>query len=149
MRTKDILHCCINLPDLDEGIVFFRDLLGFGLRGPQVVLDPQWVGALVGLEDPELLSATVELPTGNEIELLEFRRPRTEQTVTRRITDVGISVLTLVVEGIDDLVERLTEAGYPPVGEVVHIDGGDNGDARAVHVHGPGGVPVTLLERVG
>lgn len=146
MRALSILHPCITIPDLDEGIMFFRDLLGFELaeRG---VHDPKQLGPLLAMEDPDVPVAIVMCPDGTNIELLEFRRPRGELTVTRRFEDVGISVVTVIVDDVTAVTERLAAHGYPAKGVIVPFAGPDR-DLLAVHVLGPGGIPLTLGEWV-
>jgi catechol 2,3-dioxygenase-like lactoylglutathione lyase family enzyme len=146
VRALSILHPCITIPDLDEALVFFRDLLGFeeAHRGNH---DPEELGPLHALDDPDVPVAIVACADGTNIELLEFRRPRGELTVTTRFQDVGISVVTIIVDELDAALQRLTEHGYPPKSEVVPFAGAER-DLRAVHVLGPGGIPLTIGEWV-
>jgi hypothetical protein len=81
------------------------------------------------------------IPT--EIELLEFRRPRGELALDSRPQDVGVRVVTVIVDDVDAAAERLAEHGYPAKGAIVPFIGPDR-DLRAVHVPGPGGIPLTL-----
>lgn len=146
MRALSILHPCITIPDLEQALGFFRDLLGFTVTY-QGVHVPGQLGPLLGLADPDVPVAIVTCADGTEIELLEFRHPRGEPAVTARFQDVGIAVVTVIVDEIDAVVERLTEHGYPPKGDIVPFIGEER-DLRAVHVHGPGGIPLTLGEWV-
>jgi catechol 2,3-dioxygenase-like lactoylglutathione lyase family enzyme len=142
VRALSILHACITIPDMDEALVFFRDLLGFEVadRGAH---DPLELGPLLDMPDPDVPVAIVTCPDGTEIELLEFRRPRGEQAVTSRFEDVGISVVTVIVDELDAMTARLAEHGYPAKGKIVPFAGPDR-DLRAVHILGPGGIPLTL-----
>jgi catechol 2,3-dioxygenase-like lactoylglutathione lyase family enzyme len=144
MRALSILHPCITIPDMEEALVFFRDLLGFEVadRGAH---DPKQLGPLLGLDDPDVPVAIVTCADGTEIELLEFRRPRGELVLDSRPQDVGVRVVTVIVDEVDAVVERLAEHGYPPKGAIVPFVGPDR-DLRAVHVPGPGGIPLTLGE---
>jgi catechol 2,3-dioxygenase-like lactoylglutathione lyase family enzyme len=146
MRALSILHPCITIPDMEEALVFFRDLLGFEVadRGAH---DPKQIGPLLDLADPDVPVAIVRCPDGTEIELLEFRRPRGESVVTSRFEDVGISVVTVIVDDVDALTERLATRGYPPKGAIVPFTSPER-DLRAVHILGPGGIPLTLGEWV-
>ena len=142
MRALSILHPCITIPDMDEALVFFRDLLGFEVadRGAH---DPKQLGPLLDMDDPDVPVAIVTCPDGTEIELLEFRRPRGSATVTSRFEDVGVSVVTVIVDDVDAMTQQLAEHGYPPRGIIVPFVGPER-DLRAVHVAGPGGIPLTL-----
>lgn len=142
MRALSILHPCITIPDLDEAIVFFRDLLGFELaeRGAH---DPKQLGPLLAMDDPDVPLAIVTCPDGSNIELLEFRRPSGELAVTTRFEDVGISVVTVIVDDVEAAAARLAAHGYPPTGVIVPFAGQDR-DLLAVHVAGPGGIRLTL-----
>ena len=142
MRALSILHPCVTVPDLTEALAFFRDLLGFEVadQGRHV---PEQLGPLLGMADPDVPVAIITCPDGTEIELLEFRRPRGEPEVTSRFEDVGISVVTVIVDEVDAMTERLAQHGYPAKGTIVPFVGPDH-DLRAVHVLGPGGIPLTL-----
>jgi catechol 2,3-dioxygenase-like lactoylglutathione lyase family enzyme len=144
MRALSILHPCITVPDLDEALVFFHDLLGFEVadRGAHA---PKEIGPLLDLEDPDVPVAIVTCPDGTEIEVLEFRRPRGEKVVAARFQDVGISVVTVIVDEVDAMAELLAAHGYPAKGAIVPF-ANDGRDLRAVHVLGPGGIPLTLGE---
>ena len=146
MRALSILHPCVTIPDMDEALVFFRDLLGFEVaeRGFH---DPRQLGPLLDMDDPDAPVAIVKCPDGTEIELIEFRRPRGQPAVTRPFEDVGISVVTVIVDEVDAVAERLAEHGYPAKGAIVPFVGPER-DLRAVHVLGPGGIPLTLGEWV-
>jgi catechol 2,3-dioxygenase-like lactoylglutathione lyase family enzyme len=142
MRALSILHPCITIPDMEEALAFFRDLLGFEVAD-QGAHDPKQLGPLLALDDPDVPVAIVTCPDGTEIELLEFRRPRGELSQESRPQDVGVRVVTIIVDEVDAMTARLAQAGYPPLGEIVPFAGPDR-DLRAVHVPGPGGIPLTL-----
>jgi catechol 2,3-dioxygenase-like lactoylglutathione lyase family enzyme len=139
-----ILHCCVNVPDMDEALVFFRDLLGFEVAAQGKHKQGE-VGPLLAMHDIDVLVAIVTLPDGTEIELLEFRRPLGTAADARTFEDVGISVLTLIVDDVEATARTLAEHGYPAHGEIVPFEGPER-DLVAVHVHGPGGIPLTLGE---
>lgn len=144
MRVLSVLHPCIAVGDMAEALVFYRDLLGFEVE-KQFVHAVDEVGPLAGLDDPDVPAAIVKCPDGTEIELLEFRRPLGSSVVTRRFEDVGVAVITLVVDEIDALVERLARNGYPSNGPIVPFTSPE-GVFRAVHCPGPDGTLFTLGE---
>src|ERR1700759_2296014 len=94
MRALKVLHPCLTVSDLDEALVFYRDLLGFEVE--LFTHDPEALGTLLAMTDPHVPSAIVKCPDDTEIELLEFQRPRGESVVTRRFEDSGVMVITLV-----------------------------------------------------
>jgi catechol 2,3-dioxygenase-like lactoylglutathione lyase family enzyme len=138
------LHCCVNVPDLDEALVFFRDLLGFEVTSTGVCEESQ-IGPLLRMQDTEVPVAIVSCPDGTEIEVLEFRSPKGKTVDKRRFEDVGISVLTLIVDDVEATTEVLAANGYARYGEIVPFVGPER-DLMAVHVRGPGGIPFTLGE---
>jgi catechol 2,3-dioxygenase-like lactoylglutathione lyase family enzyme len=146
MRVLSVVHCCVSVPDLEDAIGFFRDILGFDLTG-QGVHDPAVFGPFALMDEPDVPYAVVTCPDGTEVELLEYRNPRGRQRDTRRLEDVGISVLTLEVDDVEGLMQRLSDAGYPPFGELMPWGGPDE-KFLAVHVHGPGDIPVTIGQRI-
>jgi catechol 2,3-dioxygenase-like lactoylglutathione lyase family enzyme len=142
VRALSILHPCITIPNMEEAVVFFRDLLGFTLADRDTH-DPKQLGPLLAMDAPDVPVAIVTCPDGTEIELLEFRSPRGEQAVSRRFEDVGISVVTVIVDDVTAMTERLAAHGYRAQGSIVPFVGQDR-DLLAVHVLGPGGIPLTL-----
>lgn len=126
---------------MEEAFVFFRDLLGFEVAH-EGLYDPDVIGPFAGVVDPDISYAIVKCPDGSEIELLEWRRPKGRTEDPRKVEDVGIAVVTLLVDNVDASIELLTQNGYPAKGPV--IAWGPNGEFRAVHLHGPGGIPVTI-----
>jgi catechol 2,3-dioxygenase-like lactoylglutathione lyase family enzyme len=144
MPVLSVLHCCVNVPDMEEALVFFRDLLGFDLLMRGMHSDEQ-IGPLLRMEDTEALVAIIGCPDGSEIELIEFRRPRGEIRCKRQFEDVGISVLTLIVDDVETVSKKLSRNGYPSWGDIVPFKGLER-DLLAVHVQGPGGIPITLGE---
>jgi lactoylglutathione lyase len=134
-------HPIITVPDLDEGLNFFRDLLGFEVART-FAQDPNEIGPLLGIEGPDVRAAILTASDGTEIELMEFAHPTGQRQVQRRPEDAGLMTVTIIVDDLDAMLHRLTTGGYPDRGPIVSFAG----SIRAAICMGPGGVPLLIGE---
>jgi len=144
MSVRTILHCCVTVYDMEEAIGFFRDLLGFKVVSDGM-FEPDELGPLLDMSEPDCRTVCVRCPDESEIELMEFRRPQGELRVARRFEDAGIAVLTLIVDDVEETVGTLADNGYPARSPVVRFEGPER-DLWAFHCYGPSGLPLTIGE---
>ena len=144
-RVTGIFHAVIAVPDLDEALRFYRDLLGL-----EVTLrwdhDPATLSRLTGYAEPVASAATLAAPDGSEIELAEFRRPEGRPTVEKRWEDAGLSFITLTCDDLEATVARLRHAGTRFVGDIVDYALQDGAIVRVVYCFAPEGTTITLIE---
>ena len=137
----------MTVADMETTMKFYRDILGFELKGTAefasnpAILD--MVGAPAGGQFRQLAGS---VPTTNaHIEFYEFRNlPRTPFRL--RIPDPGSPALSLRVTGLDALLKRIKDTGYKVItvgGEPIAL-----GATRNVFVEDPNGVAVELIEAV-
>ena len=100
MPVLSVLDCCVTVPDLDDALVFFGDLLGFDVEATGTHEQAR-SDALLGLDGARARYAIVTCPDHTEIELLEFRSPRGKPRDTRLPRYAGISVLTPIVDDLE------------------------------------------------
>jgi catechol 2,3-dioxygenase-like lactoylglutathione lyase family enzyme len=139
-----IFHAVVVVSTMDEGIRFFRDLLGMRVTF-DAMHDPASLETLLGLAVPRVRSVVVECPDGSEIELAQFLDAHS-QPVTRPFDQPGINLLSLRVTDIGALVERLTAGGYTFTSGVVTQPLPDGAAAKVVVCRGPDGIAITLTE---
>lgn len=123
MTINGINHVGIVTADLDRMIAFYRDALGFELRGGSEWRDSELVDSIIGV--PHSAARSVVLAAGNlYIELFEYLNPRTKvPSAPRQPYDGGYTHICIDVSDIDAVCTRLTAAGVrfnrqPPHGEM-------------------------------
>ena len=139
-----IFHAVVVVSAMDEGIRFFRDLLGMRVTFDEMH-DPALLEKLLQLPAPRVRSVIVECPDGSEIELAQFLDAES-RPVTRLFDQPGINLLSLRVTAIEALVERLTAGGYTFTSDVVSQPLPDGAVAKVVVCRGPDGIAITLTE---
>ena len=117
--VKKLMHVAIAVPDLDEALEFYRDVLGF--TSVFQTRTDEADGRLLGFDQDEIgLYAHHILAAGagddaTEINLVEFTDPRTRtgDATRSQMNDVGITRLALLVESVADAFEAIRT--YPGV----------------------------------
>lgn len=132
MSIKKIEHIAIVVPDIEQALTFWRDVLGLELSHLEEVLEQE---ALVAF-----------LPVGeSEVELVE---PTTESSgVARHMArrGAGLHHICFEVEDIEATLARLKEQGVQLVNEEPTIGAGGKRMAF-IHPKSTGGVLVELYE---
>jgi catechol 2,3-dioxygenase-like lactoylglutathione lyase family enzyme len=112
--VKSFLHVCITVPDLDEALKFYRDLLGF--KSVFETRTDKADGPLLGFADEEIgiyahhvLTVGAQPGQATEINLIEFTKPKTivGEGPYRQMNHVGITRLALLVEDVGKAFERI------------------------------------------
>jgi catechol 2,3-dioxygenase-like lactoylglutathione lyase family enzyme len=112
--VKKLLHVCITVPNVDEALKFYRDLLGF-VSTFQTRTDKA-DGRLLGFQQDEIgiyahhvLTAGGDHQQATEINLIEFTNP--ESVVGdgpyAAMNHVGITRLALLVENVREAFEKI------------------------------------------
>ena len=142
--AKSLFHPVIAVSRMADAVAFYRDLLGLTVTFDDYH-DPAAISGLFGYAEPVVHAVVVGLPDGSEIELVEFERPR-GTPVRRAAGDPGLMAVNLLVDGVDELVARLTAGGYPPSSVIVPQTLPDGGQIRVVVCPGPDDVTIILVE---
>jgi catechol 2,3-dioxygenase-like lactoylglutathione lyase family enzyme len=145
MGVLGVFHPTITVSNMEGALTFYRDVLGLrptfdGLH------EPAALSRLLGYAEPEVRAVIVEAPDGTEIELAEFRRPKGRPNVDRDWADAGLSLLSLRVTDIEELMARITHAGFSFTSDLVHQTLPDGAVVKVAVCRGPDGVSVTLSE---
>ena len=133
-------HVAISVPDLELGLSFYCDLLGFEVV-QRSEFDGTFEGAsrAIGLATVTARMAMLKAPNAF-VELWDYHNPTPEDR-TARPCDFGYPHMALQVRGITDEYERLKAGGMTFVGEPV-----DFGTASAIYGRDPFGNVIELYE---
>ena len=136
-------HVGLTVPDIDEAVAFYRDVVGCQVLSRDEPPTGADVRRLVGVADAEIRGAMLATPGGDRIELIMYQRPKRSPETVETTTPSAMH-LALRVTDLDDLLDRLREAGAVPVSGPVQLGGG-----RLVYCRDPFGVLLELVEPAG
>lgn len=142
-HVVSVAHTGITVSDMDRALAFFGIVLAGRVTEPVLHTDPLFE-RVTGVAGAQILIAYVELP-GHTLELLEYVRPEDRRTSDLRPCDPGHLHLSLRVDGIADLVHRMAEAGFRPVGPIQHAREGDT-EFDVIYTYGFDGLVIELMD---
>jgi catechol 2,3-dioxygenase-like lactoylglutathione lyase family enzyme len=138
-------HTGLTVTDLDASLAFYRDVVGFELVFTQEKRGG-YLAEIVGYPDAHIRMAQLALPeSGHRLELFEYLTP---EPVRRRgePRHVGLTHVCLVVEDVDEAMERLVAGGAQADAPAARIDTGANAGGRGVYVRDPDGIVIELFQ---
>ena len=138
------VHVGLVVEDLDE-TVRFLELLGFDC-GRAGVFSGDWIGRIIGLEDVTVEVVMVRAPDGSDVfEVVRFESPSAGAQEPAPLPNrPGLRHIAFTVDDMHAVVDRVREAGWETVGEVVDYEG----TFLLCYVRGPEGLIVELAERL-
>ena len=134
-----IHHVAISVPDLEKGLAFYRDALGFTVVQESSFDDAPLVNRAIGLEKAAARMRMLKAPNAY-IELWEYRNPAPEDRRSRPC-DWGYPHFALQVQGIAEEYARLKTSGMTFANEPV-----DFGTSSAIYGKDPFGNIIELYE---
>ena len=138
-------HTSFTVADLGRSVAFFRDRLGLELVSRRQVRD-DYFAAIVGLPGAAVEAALLRIPgTSHHVELFEYLAPRGVE-VRPRPCDPGSCHLSLLVDNLPALYERLGAAGVAFVSPPVPITAGPNRGGWGVYCRDPNGILIELFQ---
>jgi catechol 2,3-dioxygenase-like lactoylglutathione lyase family enzyme len=137
-------HVGIACKEVDQSLVFWRDLLGFEVFWDKVEPEP-YISELLGFAVQGLRTIKLKSISGDVVELLHFSAPNSDNQEVRRNlhTSIGLTHLAFTVPDIHTLLERLTSAGYRSFARPLSPP---NGSVLVSYVKGPDNVLLELVE---
>ncbi|MEC5236574.1 VOC family protein [Bacillus mycoides] len=134
----------IVVESLDNAISFFKEI-GLKLEG-RATVEGEWAGRVTGLGSQCVEIAMMVTPDGHSrIELSRFLTPPTiADHRTAPVNALGYLRVMFTVEGIDEMVSRLTKHGAQLVGEVVQYEN----SYRLCYIRGTEGILIGLAEEL-
>jgi len=137
-------HTGITVADLENSLVFWRDVLGFELSHRA-----HHTGALAsevtGVAGAEIAIAVLKAP-GHRIELLQYLQPEERRRFAPRPCDLGSVHLAFTVSNLDDLLARIAAFGWKPHGDPQTLHSGPNAGRRVVYVSDPDGTTLEFMQ---
>lgn len=155
--VKKLLHVCITVPDVDQALKFYRDVLGFVSTFETRTDEAD--GPLLGFEQEEIgiyahhiLTAGADAKHATEINLIEYTSPSTlmGEGPYELMNQVGITRLALLVENTRAAFELIrayegVEVVCPPKDIIIRKPGG-NLTMTWFSFKDPYGVFITIAE---
>jgi catechol 2,3-dioxygenase-like lactoylglutathione lyase family enzyme len=138
-------HTGITVSSLDAALDFWVRVLGFKHLYTWEFEATEFIAQMVGVPGAAMRLAMVEGP-GHWIELLEYTAPADRQVYRPRSSDVGSVHIGFYVTCLDALLERVSQEGWAPVGQVQTVAQGERKGLRIIYVRGPDGVTIEFLE---
>lgn len=136
------VHVGLVVEDLDETVRFLT-VLGF-VCGKPSVFSGEWTDRIIGLENVTIEVVMVRVPDGSDVfEVLRFRSPSAgAQEPAPAANRPGLRHVAFAVDDVRGVVDRVREAGWDTVGEVV----GSENTSLFCYVRGPEGLIVELTD---
>jgi catechol 2,3-dioxygenase-like lactoylglutathione lyase family enzyme len=142
--VTDFVHVGLVVEDLHE-TVRFLELLGFRCSKPGV-FGGEWIDRIIGLESSTVETVMARLPDGSDVfEVVRFRSPSAgAQEAAPAANRPGLRHIAFKVDDVRGVVDRVREAGWDTVGEIVDYES----TFLLCYVRGPEGLIVELAERL-
>lgn len=138
-------HTGITVSNLEQSLVFWRDVLGFEFSHSAHQTGER-VEQITGIKGAELKLAVLKTPTGHKIELLEYFAPADRRRVDLRPCDVGHVHVALVVDDLEAVLERVAASGWKAAGKPQALTHGPNAGKRVVYVFDPDGTTIEFMQ---
>ena len=143
-RVSNFVHVGLVVEDLDE-MVRFLALLGFNCGDPGV-FSGEWIDRIIGLENVTVEVVMARAPDGSDMfEVVRFRSPSAGAGEPAPAANrPGLRHIAFTVDDVRGVVDRVREAGWDTVGEIVNYQN----MFLLCYVRGSEGLIVELAERV-
>jgi len=152
---EGIDHVGLTVPDLDEAVEFYSNLLQaseifrlgpFDSRELPGVDDKDWSQAFVNVADARFTLAMLELPNGSRLELFQYDRPTERVSVPPRNCDIGGHHIAFKVTDLDAVLSVGSQLGLKFMAGPISIDEGPAAGQRIIYVLDPWGNQLELVE---
>jgi catechol 2,3-dioxygenase-like lactoylglutathione lyase family enzyme len=148
--VTNFVHVGLVVEDLDETVRFLA-LLGFDCGEPGV-FSGEWIDRIIGLENVTVEVVMARAPDGSDIfEVVRFQSPSAGAGELAGAGDLapaanrpGLRHVAFKVGDVRGVVDRVREAGWETVGEIVDYEN----TFLLCYVRGPEGLIVELAERI-
>jgi catechol 2,3-dioxygenase-like lactoylglutathione lyase family enzyme len=140
-------HTGITVSNLERSLAFWRDVFGFELSHTAHQTG-EVAREITGVAGAEIKLAVVKTPGGHKIELLEYLAPSDRKRhVDLRPCDVGSVHVALLVDDLDELLQKIAASGWKAAGKPQTLRSGPNAGKRVVYVRDPDGTTIELMQR--
>jgi catechol 2,3-dioxygenase-like lactoylglutathione lyase family enzyme len=143
--VTNFVHIGLVVEDLDETVRFLA-LLGFDCGKPGV-FSGEWIGRIIGLENVTVEVVMARAADGSDMfEVVRFLSPSAgaQELASPAANRPGLRHVAFTVDDVRGVVDRVREAGWETVGEIVDFEN----TFLLCYVRGPEGLIVELAERL-
>src|SRR4051812_8947242 len=142
--VTNFVHIGLVVEDLDETVRFLA-LLGLDCGEPGV-FSGEWIDRIIGLENLTVELVMARAPDGSDMfEVVRFHSPSAgAQEPAPAPNRPGLRHVAFKVDDVRGVVDRVREAGWETVGEIVDYEN----TFLLCYVRGPEGLIVELAERL-
>jgi catechol 2,3-dioxygenase-like lactoylglutathione lyase family enzyme len=142
--VTSFVHVGLVVEDLDETARFLA-LLGLDCGEPGV-FSGEWIDRIIGLENVTVETLMARAPDGSDVlEVVRFRSPSAgAQEPAPAANRPGLRHVAFAVDDVRGVVDRVREAGWDTVGEIVDYESA----FLLCYVRGPEGLIVELAQRL-
>lgn len=138
-------HTGITVSNLERSLAFWRDVLGFELSHTAHQTG-ELAEEITGVAGVEIKLAVVKTPGGHKIELLQYLAPSDRNHAHLRPCDVGHVHVTLLVDDLDAVLEKISASGWKAAGKPQTLKSGPNAGKRVIYVRDPDGTTIEFME---
>jgi catechol 2,3-dioxygenase-like lactoylglutathione lyase family enzyme len=138
-------HTGMTVSDIERSLAFWRDVLGFELshRAHQ---KGELAEQITGVAGAEILIVVLRAP-GHKIELLEYLAPANRKLENElRPCDLGAAHVALVVDNLDEVLDRIAASGWKAAGKPQILTAGPNAGKRVIYVRDPDGTTIEFMQ---
>jgi catechol 2,3-dioxygenase-like lactoylglutathione lyase family enzyme len=143
--VTSFVHIGLVVEDLDETVRF---LAALGLDcGKPGTFSGEWIDRIIGLENVTVEVVMARGPDGSDVfEVVRFQSPSAgAQEAAPAANRPGLRHIAFQVDDVRGVVDRVREAGWKTVGEIVDFQS----TFLLCYVRGPEGLIVELAEKIG
>jgi len=142
--VTDFVHIGLVVENLDETVRFLA-VLGLDCGEP-AKHSGDWIGRIIGLEDVTVEVVIARAPDGTDVfEVVRFDSPSAgAQEPAPAANRPGLRHVLFRVDDVRGVVDRVREAGWETVGEIVDFES----TFLLCYVRGPEGLIIELAERL-
>lgn len=139
-----IRHVGLVVSDLDKALKFWCETMGFVIASQMEEAGPH-LNAMMGLNDVRVITAKLEDPAGNLLELLYFSSHPDKKQWGGKPYSTGFTHIALTVSDVDQMCDRLKNVGMDiPMQPQYSPDG----CVKVIYVRGPEDILIELVELI-
>jgi catechol 2,3-dioxygenase-like lactoylglutathione lyase family enzyme len=143
--VTSFVHIGLVVEDLDETVRFLA-ALGFDCGKPGT-FSGEWIDRIIGLDNVTVEVVMARGPDGSDVfEVVRFHSPSAgAREQPPAVNRPGLRHVAFEVDDVRGVVDRVREAGWDTVGEIVDFQS----TFLLCYVRGPEGLIVELAEKIG
>ena len=143
MKKPNLRHVGIVVSNMEQSLVFYRDLLGFSIIKDQIERG-KYIDIFLGLKNVKVRTVKMSLAGGSMLELLHFESHK-KNNIPSGLCDLGCTHIALTVENLQETYSKLLEHDVSFVNEP---EMSPDGNAKVCFCKDPDGTYLELVEEV-